>query len=395
MAIADSVRQNMAESSWIRRMFEIGIALKQERGEEHVFDLSLGNPVVEPPPQFTQELQRLVNEPVPGAHRYMPNAGFTDTRKAVADELGSETGLPYTAAQVMMSVGAGGGINVALHALLDPGDEVIILTPYFAEYLFYVTNHQGIPVIVGCDDAFNPDLQELESKLTSRTKAMLLNVPNNPSGAIFSPELLQDLAQLLERKGRELGTEVFIISDEPYRKIIFDNHSYPFPQIVYERTITVSSHSKDLALPGERIGYVAIHPAYADGAVLMDAFIFCNRVLGFVNAPALMQRVVQALQGVTVDVAAYQRKRDFLHGQLTGMGYQVFKPQGAFYMFPKSPVDDEMVLVDALQQHGVLVVPGKGFGLPGYFRISFCVEDKTLEGAIEGFQAVAQELGVA
>ena len=394
MAIADHIRHYMADSSWIRRMFEIGIAMKRERGEANVFDLSLGNPVMEPPAEFTEELRRLVNDPQPGMHRYMPNAGYTETRQAVADGLAKEAGLAYQVAHVMMTVGAGGGINVALHALLNPGDEVIIFTPFFGEYTFYVYNHTGVPVVVGCDPQFNPDLRELESKLTPRTKAVLLNSPNNPSGVVYSVELVAELAALLDRKSREFGTEIFIISDEPYRKIIFDGLEYAFPQRAYQRTLTVNSHSKDLALPGERIGYVAIHPAYPGAGELMDALIFCNRVMGFVNAPALMQRAIRKLQGVTVDVEEYRRKRNYLYDRLTGFGYRVFKPQGAFYMFPESPVEDEMVVVQALQRHGVLVVPGRGFGRPGYFRISYCVEDSVLEGAMPGFEAVAKELGL-
>ena len=392
MAIAANVKRHMEESSWIRRMFELGIALKRERGEENVFDLSLGNPVMEPPPEFYRELRRLVDNPLPGSHRYMPNAGYSETREAVASALTAETGLPYGPEHVMMAVGAGGGMNVVVHALCEPGDEVVIFVPYFGEYLFYASNHGARPVIVGCDRGFTPDLAELESKLTARTRVVFLNSPNNPSGAVYSAAFVAELAALLERKAAELGTEIFLLSDEPYRKIIFDGAAYPFPQLAYERTITVTSHSKDLALPGERIGYVAVHPGYAGGAELMDALVFCNRVLGFVNAPALMQHVVRGLQHVSVDVGDYQDKRDFLHGVLTEAGYNVFKPQGAFYMFPQSPVEDELVLVEALQRNGVLVVPGRGFGLPGYFRISYCVEGRVLEGAAPGFQAVAQEL---
>ena len=395
MAIATRIREYMEEGSWIRRMFEIGLELKRERGEENVFDLSLGNPVVEPPPQFHRELRRWVERPVPGMHRYMPNAGYWETREAVAQQLAKETELPYGPAHVMMTVGAGGGINVALHALMNPGEEVIIFAPYFAEYRFYAYNHSGVPVVVPCDGQFIPDLAELEARLSPRTKVVLLNSPNNPSGVVYGAGFLRQLAELLERKVRELGTEIYIISDEPYRKLIFDGLTFPFPQHVYPRTLTVSSHSKDLALPGERIGYAAVHPHDEGAQELMDALVFCNRVLGFVNAPALMQHVVPALQGLTVDVGDYQRKRDFLHHQLTGMGYRAFKPQGAFYMFPQSPVEDEMVLVEALQRHGVLVVPGKGFGLPGHFRISYCVEQRVLEGAMEGFRTVARDLGIS
>ena len=394
MAIGKRVREHMQDSSWIRRMFELGLALKQERGPENVFDLSLGNPVMEPPPEFYRELRRLANDSTPGMHRYMPNPGYMETRQAVADQLAKETGIPYQGANVMMSVGAGGGINVAIHALADQGDEVIILAPYFAEYIFYAYNHYAVPVVVSCDSAFTPDLAELESKLTPRTKAVLLNSPNNPAGVVYAESFLRDLASLLERKGAELGTEIFIISDEPYRKLIFDGVEYPFPQKLYQRTITVTSHSKDLALPGERIGYVAIHPDYAGGTELMDALVFCNRVLGFVNAPALMQHVVRTLQDVTVDISDYQRKRDFLYDNLTSMGYKMVKPQGAFYMFPESPIADELKLINMLQEHGVLVVPGRGFGMPGYFRISYCVEQRDLDGAMDGFRAVAKELGL-
>ena len=394
MPIASQIKQYMVDSSWIRRMFELGIAMKQERGEEHVFDLSLGNPVMEPPAEFFAEMRRLLNELPPGSHRYMPNAGYPETRAAVAAALAEETGLPYATPHVLMTVGAGGGINAVLHALCEPGDEVIIFAPFFAEYLFYARNHGATPIAIGCDADFTPDLTELEAKITHQTKVVMINSPNNPSGRVYDDVFIRDLAALLARKGDELGTEIYLLSDEPYRKIIFDGLAYPFPQLAYERTITVTSHSKDLALPGERIGYVAVHPNYGGAGELMDAFVFCNRVLGFVNAPALMQHAVKALQHVTVDVTDYRDKRDWLYDMLTGAGYRMFKPQGAFYMFPESPVPDEMQVVEALQRQGVLVVPGRGFGLHGYFRISFCVDWRVLEGSAPGFRAVAAEFGV-
>lgn len=393
MPIASQIKQYMADSSWIRRMFELGIAMKRERGEENVFDLSLGNPVMEPPAEFMAEMRRLLDELPAGSHRYMPNAGYADTRAAVASALAEETGLSYGAEHVMMTVGAGGGINAVLHALCEPGDEVVIFAPFFAEYLFYAANHGAKAVTVSCDAEFTPNLAELEAKITPRTKVVMVNSPNNPSGRVYPADFVRDLGALLERKGQELGTEIYLLSDEPYRKIIFDAAPYPFPQLAYDKTITVTSHSKDLALPGERIGYVAVHPDYAGAGELMDAFVFCNRVLGFVNAPALMQHAVRALQHVTVDVGDYQAKRDYLYDVLTAAGYRVFKPEGAFYMFPKSPVEDEMRLVEALQRHGVLVVPGRGFGMPGYFRISYCVDQRVLEGSAPGFQVVAKEFG--
>jgi aspartate aminotransferase len=394
MPIASQIKQYMADSSWIRRMFELGITMKQERGEENVFDLSLGNPVMEPPPEFFAEMRRLLDELPAGSHRYMPNAGYPETRAAVAEALVEETGLPYATPNILMTVGAGGGINAVLHALCEPGDEVAIFAPFFAEYLFYARNHGATPVAIGCDAEFTPDLAELEAKITRQTKVVMVNSPNNPSGRVYDEAFIRDLAALLTRKSDELGTEIYLLSDEPYRKIIFDGLTYPFPQLAYERTITVTSHSKDLALPGERIGYVAVHPHYAGAGELMDAFVFCNRVLGFVNAPALMQHAVKALQHVTVDITDYRDKRDWLYEMLTSAGYRVFKPQGAFYMFPESPVPDEMQVVEALQRHGVLVVPGRGFGLPGYFRISFCVDSRVLEGSAPGFQAVVSEFGV-
>ncbi|MYD73102.1 MAG: aminotransferase class I/II-fold pyridoxal phosphate-dependent enzyme, partial [Chloroflexi bacterium] len=239
---------------------------------------------------------------------------------------------------------------------------------------------------------FMPDLEELEKKLSDRTKLVIVNSPNNPSGAMYPASFIEALGHLLRAKSAEFGTEIFLVSDEPYRKILFDEHIYPFPQLAYERTITVTSHAKDLALPGDRIGYIAVHPDYDDGGQLMDALIFCNRVLGFVNAPAIMQHLVRELQTVSIDTADYQQKRDYLYDVLTSAGYDVRQPEGAFYMFPKSPVEDEMQLVAALQRQGVLVVPGRGFGLEGYFRISYCVEQRDLEGAAPGFAAAMSEL---
>ena len=373
-------------------MFELGIQLRQERGAENVFDLSLGNPIAEPPPQFFEELRRFAAADAPGVHRYMPNAGYVETRQAVADALSGETGLGYGPDHVVMTVGAAAALNVVVHALCDRDDEVVILTPYFAEYLFYAANHGARPVVVGCGADFMPDLDELERQLSARTKMVIVNSPNNPSGAMYPASMIEALADLLRRKSAEFGTEIFLVSDEPYRKILFDEHAYPFPQLAYERTITVTSHAKDLALPGERIGYIAVHPEYEDGGQLMDALIFCNRVLGFVNAPAIMQHLVRDLQSVTIDTSDYQQKRDYLYDVLTSAGYEVRKPEGAFYMFPRSPVEDEMQLVSALQREGVLVVPGRGFGMEGYFRISYCVEQRELEGAAPGFAAAMSSL---
>ena len=394
MTISRSVRRSMEEGGWIRRMFEVGIALKAQYGEDKVFDLSLGNPVVEPPEQFNEELRRLAQNPAPGMHRYMPNAGYPETRRAVAETLAGETGLPFSGGDIVMSCGAAGAANVVLRATLNPGDEVIILSPFFGEYVYYIDNHNGAPVIVPTTEDFQLDLAAIEAAITPRTRGLILNSPNNPSGVVYSADQVRELAGLLNRQQAQLGTEIYIISDEPYRHLIYDGLTYPqvFPH--YERTIVVNSHAKDLGLPGERIGYIAVHPDYPNKGELVDGMIFCTRTLGFVNAPALMQHLVRALQGVSVDVGEYQRKRDFLYSQLTEMGYSAVKPQGAFYLFPKSPLADDAAFVDALQEWNVLVVPGRGFGAPGHFRISYCVDDRVLEGAMEGFARAAERFGL-
>ena len=393
MGVSYGIRRDLAGASWIRRMFEAGAELRRTRGAENVFDLSLGNPVMEPPEEFKAELMRLAADPAPGAHRYMPNAGYQETRAAVAQALAAETGLPYGAEHVVMSVGAAGALNCALRALCDPGDEVLAFVPYFPEYLFYPRNHGAVPVLVGCDDGFMPDLDDLAAKITRRSKALLLNSPNNPSGVIYPDAVVRAVADILEREGARHGTEIVIVSDEPYRRIVFDGASVPFPQAHYPHVITATSHSKDLALPGERIGFAAVSPRMPDAGLTVDGLIFANRVLGFVNAPALMQRAAAALQGVAVDIGGYQRKRDLVYEGLTGAGYELVKPQGAFYAFPKSPVEDEMRLVDALMERGVLVVPGRGFGMPGHFRVSFCMEESVLEGAMPAFAEARRELG--
>ena len=395
MPVSDKVRGFMEQGGWIRRMFETGIALKAEYGEENVFDLSLGNPVVEPPPQFHQELRRLAEHPIKGMHRYMPNNGYPETRQAVADGLKAETGIPFSAGDIVMTCGAAAALNVVLKTILNPGEEVIILSPYFVEYGYYIDNHGGVAVLVPTGTDFQPDLEAIEAAVTPRTRGIIVNSPNNPAGVIYPADCFRELGELLRRKQAEHGSEIFIISDEPYRRIIYDGLTYPqvFPH--YDNTIVVNSHAKDLALPGERIGYIAVNPAYPHGEELSGGLTFCNRTLGFVNAPALMQHVVRALQGVSVDVADYQRKRDYLYTQLTELGYSVVKPQGAFYLFPKSPLEDDAAFVDALQQWKVLTVPGRGFGTPGYFRIAYCVEDSVLEGAMEGFARAMEQFGAS
>ena len=386
MAVSNKIRGLLEQGSWIRRMFEEGIALKQQFGDENVFDLSLGNPILEPPDEFFEELRRIVENPSPGMHRYMPNSGYPETRAAVAAQLSEETDLNFTADELIMTCGAGGALNVVLKTLFDPGDEVVIFAPYFVEYFFYADNHGGTCRVVPPDENFLPDMDALEDAIGERTRAVLINSPNNPTGVLYTDETLTEISEVIRRKEREFGTEIFLVSDEPYRRLLFDGLEYPHIFHHHVRSIVATSHSKDLALPGERIGYIAIHPDYEDGVELMDGLVFCNRTLGFVNAPALMQHIVAKLQSVTVDIGEYQSKRDFMYEALTEIGYDLVKPQGAFYMFPKSPIEDDVEFVAELQKRNVLVVPGRGFGMPGHFRISFCVTDETLSGSIPGFK---------
>ena len=393
MAVSNKVKGFMEQGSWIRKMFEEGISLKQQFGEENVFDLSLGNPIMEPPQEFFDELRRVAENPIAGLHRYMPNAGFVETRDAVATQLREETGQDFTANEIIMCCGAGGALNVILKTLLDPGDGVVIFAPYFVEYIFYADNHGGACKVVPPNDDFLPDVDAFENAIVEDTKIVLLNSPNNPSGVLYSAELLAQLGEIIQRKEKEFGSEIFLVSDEPYRKILFDGLEYPHIFDHHVRSIVATSHSKDLALPGERIGFVAVHPDYDDKTELMDGLVFCNRTLGFVNAPALIQHIVKNLQSVTIDVQQYQDKRDFMYQNLTEIGYEMPMPQGAFYMFPKSPIEDDVEFTAELQKSNVLVVPGRGFGSPGHFRLSYCVTDETLAGSLEGFRIAFEAVG--
>ena len=386
MAISNKIRGFMEKGSWIRKMFEEGIALKQQYGDENVFDLSLGNPVMNPPERFYEELKKISESPIDGMHRYMPNAGLTETRTAVAKGLSNETGLSFTANEIVMTCGAGGALNVIMKTLLDPGEEFVIFAPFFVEYNFYADNHGGSCKVVPPDENFLPDMEVFRSSINSKTRGVLINSPNNPSGIIYGDETLSEMCGIIKEKEVEFGTEIYLVSDEPYRKIIFDNLEYTHIFKYHDRSIVATSHSKDLALPGVRIGYIAVNPSCRDIEELVDGLVFCNRTLGFVNAPALIQHLIAHLQDTTIDVRIYEKKRDYLYKELTNMGYSLIKPQGAFYMFPKSPIEDDVQFSEELKENRVLVVPGSGFGLPGYFRISYCMEDATIQGSLEGLE---------
>jgi aspartate aminotransferase len=376
------VADNLARASWIRRMFEEGARLKQERGADKVFDFTLGNPEIEPPPAVLAAARRLLASDEPHLHAYMPNAGYPRVRDAVARRLSAATGLPYTANHVLMTVGAGAALNTVLKALLDPGDEVITVAPFFAEYVFYAQNHGGKLVVVPPRADLTPDVARIEAAITEGTRAILLNSPNNPSGVIYPASTFTELEAMLARAPHP----IVLISDEPYRALVFDDVVVPEVAPLVTRSIVATSWSKSLAIPGERIGYLAFSPRMPEAAELFEACTFTGRVLGFVNAPALWQWVVAEVGDHVIDVKPYREKRDLMYEGLTRIGYQCVKPQGAFYVFPRTPIDDDVAFVRLLAEENVLTVPGSGFGMPGHIRISLTVERDTVVRALPGFE---------
>jgi len=394
MLVSDFITEMTQSGSWIRAMFEEGIALKKQYGADNVFDLSLGNPIMEPPEEFLQEFRRLANNPEPGMHRYMSNAGYPETRAAVAKQLENETGVKFTENEIIMTCGAAGALNAVIKTVLDQGDETVAFAPFFVEYVNYTKMYNGMPRIISFGDNFIPKMDELEAVISPRTKCVIVNSPHNPTGIVYSEEVLHRIGEVIQKKEAEYGTKILLISDEPYRKIIYDGLEYPPIWKHHPNSVSINSHSKDLALAGERIGYIAINPDCAQKSELTEGFVYCNRTLGYVNASALMQRLVTRLQNVTVSVAEYQRKRDFMYENLVDMGYSLVKPQGAFYMFPRAPIDDDVAFIKELLQNMVITSPGIGFGAPGYFRLAYCVDDRTLEGSLDGFRKVAKKYGM-
>jgi len=389
MAISQKMLAFAERSSWIRKMFEEGARLKAQYGADQVCDFSLGNPDLPPPAQYKEAVQKVTATEGPGAHGYMANNGYPFVREAVAKQIGAEQGMAVSQDDILMTVGAAGGLNVTMKALLDPGDEVIILAPFFVEYNFYVDNHGGVTKIVNTAVDFSLDLPAIGAAITPKTKAIIINSPNNPTGQIYSAAELAGLAAVLARASQT----IYLISDEPYRKIVYDNLVVPSIFKAYQNSLIVSSYSKDLSLPGERIGYIAVHPEIEGKSQLLGAMTLANRILGFVNAPALMQRVVAELQGITVDCTVYARRRELFCKVLSEAGYEFVPPKGAFYMFPKSPIGDDAKFVGLLAEEKILGVPGRGFGMEGYFRLAFCVEDAVISRSAEGFKrALAKAL---
>jgi aspartate aminotransferase len=382
MPASKTITRQLENASWIRRMFEEGVRLKRERGADAVFDFSLGNPDVEPPPAVMDALRRVVAANRPGSHGYMPNPGYPQLREAVARKLQRQTGLAFTAEDIFMTVGSAGACNVILKSILDPGDEVIVLMPCFSEYPFYIANHGGCMVPVETDASFLPDVERIRAAITPRTRALILNTPNNPTGRVYPESMLRDLQTMLARSAQPIT----VISDEPYKSYVFDGKHQPEVASFIAQTAICNSWSKSLGLPGERIGYLALSPHLDDAANLRRACAFSNRILGFINAPAIWQWVMLESLDETIDAAPYEHKRNVLCDALQAIGYDVTRPEGAFYVFLKTPIPDDIAFTKRLTEEGVLAVPGTGFGRSGYIRLSLTIPLERIEKSISGFE---------
>lgn len=390
--LSQNIQNKISKSSWIRAMFEQGEKLRKVHGPEKVYDFSLGNPDYEPPQEVQDALVKYVTGETAGLHKYMNNAGYPEIREKIAKRTGEESGLSVTLNHIIMTCGAAGGLNVVLKGILNPGDEVIALAPYFVEYGFYAENHGGKLVVVPTDPTtFQPSIAALEQAITPRTKALIINSPNNPTGVIYSEAVLTQVAVLLARKEQEFGSQILVISDEPYSKIVYDNAKVPNILSIFPNSAVVNSYSKSLALPGERIGYIAVNPQIKDVELLISGLIFANRTLGFVNAPSLFQKVIGDSLDVAVNTNEYKRRRDYLYSHLTELGFTCVKPEGAFYLFPQALIPDDVEFAQRALKYNLLIVPGSGFGCPGYFRLAYCVSMETIKNSISAFKALAEE----
>ena len=385
MSISKKIENFMDRSSWIRKMFEEGIELKKRFGEENVFDFSLGNPNLEPPAKFKPLLKDLLANESVGMHKYMPNAGFPFVRSKIAAYLNKTENCNLDESCIVMCCGAGAGLNVVLKALLNPGDEVLTIAPYFVEYNFYADNAGGVLKLAESNPDFSINIDEIEKQITDRTKALIINSPNNPTGRIYYKKELEALADLLRKKSLEKGDAIYLISDEPYKKLVFEDVQLPSVLNIYENSIVVYSFSKDLSLAGERIGFIAVNKEIENFEKTMNAIILCNRILGFVNAPALMQRAVAELLEETVDLEFYKNNRDNLYDIIKNAGFDFEKPEGAFYFFIKSPLPDDVEFVKKANEYKILLVPGSGFGRKGYFRVAYCVSPETIKNSSEAW----------
>jgi aspartate aminotransferase len=391
MAAARGILEANKKAQWIRKMFEEGNVRRAKYGAENVFDFSLGNPNLEPPARFREIVAGLMADETPHLHAYMSNAGFMETREAVAAYLNTQNRTLFSAGDIVMTPGAASALNIVLKTIVNPGEEVIILTPYFVEYRFYLENHQAVPKLVQTKEDFSLDIDAIAAAINERTRAIMVNSPNNPTGKVYREEELRELARVLTDASARYGEPVYIVSDEPYRKLVYDNLEVPSIFDIYPESFAATSFSKDLSIPGERVGYATVHPDMAGKDDIMEGLNLCMRTLAFVSAPALMQRAIARLMDETVDISFYQRNRDMLYDGLTSCGYELVKPEGAFYLFPKSPLEDDTAFVAALQEENILTVPGMAFGGPGHFRIAYVVSHDTIEKALPGFERVMRK----
>ena len=390
--ISKEIEQSLSKSSLIRKMFEEGKKMKKLYGDENVFDFSIGNPSLQPPKDVLDSLVKYA--PQDNVHRYMNNAGFEDVREKVAQFHSRNSNVELNMSNVIMSVGAAGGINVVLKALLNPGDEVIVLAPYFVDYLFYTKNYQGIPVIVQTEkDTFQLDLGAIQSALTPKTKAIIINSPNNPTGVIYPKEDLEKLAAILKKHESDNGTDIAVLSDEPYNQISYDVE-VPNLLNIFDNVIIVISFSKSLSLPGARIGYILISPKLKDFELAVNAMVFATRTLGFINAPALYQKAIADSLYLPADKEHYRKMRDALIDVISGAGFKYVKPDGTFYLFVKCPIADDLEFAEIAKKYKILIVPGTGFGCPGYFRISYCGDIKTILDSKEAFKQLGKEFNL-
>ena len=394
--ISEKMKPYVKNNSAIRMMFEEGNRLRAKYGADKVFDFSLGNPSVPAPDCVREAIIELVNETDPTVlHGYMSNAGFEDVRQTIAESLNKRFDMKFSAKNLIMTVGAASGLNVILKTILNPGEEVIVFAPYFLEYGAYVRNYDGVLVEISPDTAtFQPNLAEFEKKITPKTKAVIVNTPHNPTGVVYSEETIRKLSAILEAKQKEFGTVIYLISDEPYRELAYDGVEVPYLTKYYDNTVVGYSYSKSLSLPGERIGYLVI-PDEADGSEeLISAATIANRTLGCVNAPSLIQKVVAKCVDAKTDLAAYDKNRQALYNGLKECGFECIKPQGAFYLFVKSPVADEKAFCEAGKKYNILMVPGSSFACPGYVRLAYCVSYETIVNSLPEFKKLAAEYGL-
>lgn len=391
--ISNKMEKLVKGSSTIRAMFEEGKKLSAKYGEENVFDYSLGNPNVEPPAEVKKAIIDIINEePQNLVHGYMENSGYEDVRKKIADFINKKNNTNFTENNIVMTCGAAGGLNIILKTLLNPEDEVIVIAPFFGEYQNYVNNFDGKLVVVQSNkETFQPDIEALEKGITPKTKAIIINTPNNPTGVIYSEESLTKMAEVLKKKEKEYGTSIYLISDEPYKEIAYDGAEVPFLLKYHKNSFIGYSYSKSLSLPGERIGYVVANSEMDDYEEIIQSLNVANRILGFVNAPSLFQRVIGRILGAEVDVNIYKKNRDLLYNHLISLGFECVKPQGAFYLFPKSLIPDDKAFAEAAKKYNLLIVPGSSFGCPGYFRLSYCISYEKIEKSLQAFTKLAEE----